>query len=274
MIYFRTHRVLFSVNKDTGAIYRIDYFSKVEKIGKAYCPDEPGLIFRKWEQSSRIFILTRRHKISAFDLINSENMSRGGSVIIPSKAAITDYQVISRKRLLICTSDYCFYMYKINKDRPSEVLTNTDMQYFCNLDEGISRLVYSERAAIAVVFVKNFKNGLTTKGVIFQVREEGGFMQEIEFKLGGHHGPGGTGIELYNINFDVVWKNYPLLITFENGQKQKMRVHLLKMAGTEMIKFFEIFKFFEKDSFVSHFIEGSLVTIDLGGVMKKIDFFE
>ena len=273
MIYFKAYRILFTVDRDSGGIYRIDYFSKVDKIGKAYCPAEPGLVFRKWEESNRLFILTRRHKISAFDLISSENMSRGGSIIISSKAAITDYQIISRKRVLICTSDYSFFMYKINKDRPSEILTITDMQSFCNINDSTSRLAYNNRTGIAIVFISNLSNGLTTKGVVFQVREEGGFLQEIEFNLGSKE-TGQKGVEIFNINFDIVWKTFPLLITFENGYDKKMRVHLLRMGGTEMIKFFEVYKFFDADSFASHFVDGSLFAIDVSGVMKRIDIFE
>lgn len=263
----KNFRLVFTIEKNSKCIYRINYFGKYEKIGKAYPGETPGRTFRKWEEVNRIFILTRYNKISSFDLVSEENMARSGSIVLTQNLIIMDFKPISRKKILIATNNYSIWMYNLKKDLKSELITGIDFSPQPELNEVVSSLAVNLISNTVIVFLKEEEKSSPSRmflvdiidGMHMEVKDEFwmNFSDELESAA-------------MSLNFDLIFeKNKQILIFFDNGGSYKINIFLV--VDGQLNQFYDVIAYNSGLSFVNQIEKTKIFSIDFNGIMKCLN---
>lgn len=266
MIYMKNYQLFFTLDKSTKSIHRINYFGKVDKIGKAYPGETPGRTFRKWEKLNRLFILTRYNKISSFDIVSHENMTRSGSILLPSNLIITDYKPIGKKRILIGTNNYSIWLYNLKKDMKSELITGVEFTPQPDLSEIVSTLGYNSTSKQILVFLKESQKSSPTRMFLLDLQGQREMILRDEFWINFSDEMESA---CMNLNFDLSFSsNKQIMVFYDNGGTYKMNVFLVE--GGQLNQFFEVVGFHSGVSFVNQLEGRKLFSLDFNGLMKVL----
>lgn len=153
IIYFKDYSTLFATNPKTLQVIKINTENdQTQVIGTAFKGEYPGRTLRKSPQGNKLLMLTRRFKISVFQLKNNGKMSRAGKILLGRDSSIVDFHSVSENKVLIVTNTTVF-LYLYDK-RNFELLSMVEMKQKLGENEHISSFIYSEK--IQKVFVAFF----------------------------------------------------------------------------------------------------------------------
>ena len=146
IVCFPEYHTLLGVNPQTLNILRLNTLSnKLDTIGSAWRGEYPGRTFRKTPSGSKLLILTKKFKISAFKILNKMRLSRAGSVLLSLDSSIIDFTAVGEDNLAIATSSQ-LYFYQYGKEF-SDLVSFSNLSERMLPDEQISSLVYAEAAS-------------------------------------------------------------------------------------------------------------------------------
>jgi hypothetical protein len=143
IIVIKKFKTTLALDKDTKSIFRINSSSRLEKIGRGFAGDKPGRTFRLTPDGKTLYILTRNYKISSFDLMPADQMARAGSVQINKSLLITDYRAVDNKRLLVGTSSFRIYLYRVRKTSESILVSGLDFSIELSPNERLNCLDFN-----------------------------------------------------------------------------------------------------------------------------------
>lgn len=261
----KNFRLLFALEKSSKALYRINYFGKIDKIGKAYPGETPGRTFRKWEEVNRVFILTRHNKISSFDLVSEENMARSGSLVLTQNLIIMDYKPISRKKILVATNNYSVWLYNIKKDSKSELVTGVDFARQPELNEVVSSIAVNLETSSVIVFLKEAEKSSPSRMFLVDLIDRAHFEIKDEFWMNFSDELESASM---NLNFELCFGDKQILIFFDNGGNYKINIFLV--GDKQINQFFDVIGFNSGLSFVNKVEKKKLFSVDFNGIMKVL----
>lgn len=159
------------MNPKTYQVLKLNTTSdKVHIIGSAYKGEYPGRTLRKSFNDNKLLMLTRRFKISIFELKNSGKLARAGKILLGRDSSIIDFTSVSDNKVIIATSTTIF-LYLFDK-KNFEILSFIEMKKKLGENEHISSLIYSKKYKKLFVAFFDKKYIYGTRLCIFSLDQE------------------------------------------------------------------------------------------------------
>lgn len=261
---------MFAINPKTLQVLKINTKNdQVYIIGTAFKGEYPGRSLRKSPMGKKLLMLTRRFKVSVFELKNNGKLARAGKILLGRNSSIIDFHPVSESKILVVTNTSIF-LYQYDK-RNFELLSLVEMKQKLGENEYISSFIFSKK--IGKIFVSFFdkKYIFGTRLCTFSLEEGNRLCLNTIVDLGGGSNSGvimKMNLEEYESVSDKK-KRKLILYCYEATGDCKLRIYKFGSSGLKEIEIGNDYNC--GPCYASDVVGRKLVSVGVNGQMRILD---